>query len=112
MGIQLDDLKDSMEFVAWQDRALGGYCKLLDESLLYEIARRARLNQDRGRPWTSIEVLPDLCVTVQPQIDPETAVTGEAVRNGRTCTEFIRKYVPFGPYAWLRQILGMNRGQR
>ena len=114
MGIQLDDLKEGMEFEAWRDRDVNGYSKLSDESLLYEIARRAKMNQDQGHPWTSIEILPEFCVSVTPvfgdgKVESER-LEGNAVHRtewdgkqiGRVSQKHIRDCAPFGMYVRLR----------
>lgn len=113
MNVQLDELESGMQFTAWTDREVGGLSKLSDDSLMYEIARRAKLNQDQGRPWTSIEVIDQFCVSVYPDIDKAVSFSGDAApesasvlvdgeRRGRISQKYIRECVPFGGYHRLR----------
>ena len=113
MDVPLNELESGKQFTAWTDREAGGYSKLSDESLVYEIARRAKLNQDQGRPWRSIEVLDQFCVSVYPDIDKAVSFSGDAApesasvlvdgeRKGRISQKYIRECVPFGGYHRLR----------
>lgn len=113
MSVPLRELEAGKQFTAWTDREAGGQSKLSDESLVYEIARRAKLNQDQGRPWTSIEVLDQFCVSVYPDIERSVSFSGEAApevasvmvdgeRKGRISQQHIRECVPFGGHHRLR----------
>ena len=111
----LGDLREGVELVAWVDRNFDeGHMPstLSYASLNREIWRRAGINHRLGRPWTSIEVLPELCVSVWPELERPDQLEGDAVfvhtnqLNGKKTTKIlqahVRECVRFGAYERLR----------
>lgn len=113
--IPLGDLRDGITAVAWIDRdfAVGHRpSKLADASIKREIYRRARISNMAGRPWTTIEVLPEFCVSVAPDTELPDELTGAAVfthtnqitgeKSTRISQSHIRECVQYGEYQKLR----------
>ena len=102
MEVPLRDLKAGMTLTAWEDKDFEiGHrpSKLSYASLNREIWRRAGINHRLGHPWTSIEILPEFCVSVWPELERPDQLEGDAVfvhinqLNGEKTTKILQAHV-------------------
>ena len=114
--IALGDLREGVVLTAWVDKDFDtGHrpSKMSDTSLNREITRRAQRRIELGKPWTSIEILPEFCVSLWPTFDGKAEserLEGKAVylyqrdgkEIGRISQDHVRECVRFGEYRRLR----------